>query len=99
MIIYLCGPISGDPDYHDKFHRAEEVLQTGGHIVLNPAVLPAGMNEKKYLPITLAMLEQAEAVFLLPGWSDSGGAVAEEAVARRQGKMLIYPEGGIVWNR
>lgn len=96
MIIYIAGPMSGKPDYNrPAFMEAQKYLESKGHIVLNPASLPIGLPEKSYMPICMAMLEQADAIYMLERWEDSVGARAEYLYAGRQGKYIgfAYDEG------
>lgn len=89
MIVYLAGKITGDPAYRAKFADAEMVLRELGHTVLNPAMLPDGLEYAAYLLIDEQMLRAADAVCLLPDWRQSAGARQERALARRLGKMII----------
>lgn len=45
MKIYIAGKITGDKRYKAKFAAAAKNLQTAGHVVLNPATLPAGLTD------------------------------------------------------
>ncbi len=47
--IYLSGKITGDPNYRDKFAKAEAHYKTFGHAVMNPAVLPLRISTFKRL--------------------------------------------------
>lgn len=89
MIVYLAGKITGDPAYRDKFADAEMVLRELGHTVLNPAVLPDGLEYAAYLLIDEQMLRAADAVCLLPDWKQSAGARQERALAGRLGKKIL----------
>ena len=99
MIAYIAGPMSGIEDYNKPaFDKAEEELKAVGIIVLNPAIMPVGMKQHQYMPICLAMLEQADAIYVLKGFQNSRGAMLELAYAEKQGKAIIY-EGSVNWNR
>lgn len=88
-VIYIAGPMSGLPDLGRKhFREAEKRLKEAGYIVLNPAILPKGMEKDRYMPICLAMLEAADAVYMLQGWRSSAGAQMERAYAQYQGKEI-----------
>ena len=98
MIVYLAGRMYGLPDYGRKqFAEAEERLKRMGHTVLNPASLPIGMPDEKYMPICLAMIDQADAVYLLNGFNDSPGARLESEYAGYQRKKIVY-EAYEVWD-
>lgn len=90
MKVYLAGKITGDPNYRAKFAEAETLLEEQGHAVLNPAVLPDGLAEADYMRICLAMLDSAELAVFLPDYSESKGALVEEAYCKRTGKVVFY---------
>lgn len=91
MILYLSGPISGDPNYKEKFLGAEDYLGAWkGHTVLNPAVLPEGLPYEDYMRIDLAMLHAAEGVVMLRGWKKSQGARKELEIALATGRKKIF---------
>lgn len=52
------------------------------------------MPKEKYMPICLAMLEQADAICMLDGWEDSDGANIELAYANYQDKAVWAMEAG-----
>lgn len=93
MTIYIAGPMSGIEDFNrPAFEAAEIHLRELGHVPLNPGILPTDLPEGAYLPISLAMLQQADAIYLLKGWIISDGAQIEARLARRQG-LAEYHEG------
>lgn len=87
-IAYISGPITFCPGYKEIFLRAQFYLESRGYIVLNPAVLPAGMPHARYLPINDAMIDASDEVYLLKGWEDSAGCVHEVQHARDEDKEL-----------
>lgn len=87
-IIYLAGPISGNPNYKELFAEAERRLQYEGQVILNPAKLLEGLEDEKCLPVCLQLIELADNVMMLPGWGESLGATTEALYALRQGKMV-----------
>lgn len=90
-IIYIAGPMTGFKSANRPvFAEAAETLRSMGYVVLNPAVLPTGMPRERYMPICLAMLEQADAVYMLHGWEDSNGPGIEYLLAEYQGKEILY---------
>lgn len=91
MKIYIAGPMTGYPGYNRTafFSKAKELMEVG-HIVLNPALLPAGLCESEYMDICLAMVRSANAVYLLKGWEESVGARAEHELAQKLGLNVIY---------
>lgn len=76
--------------YRQKFARAQKKLEDEGHIVINPAVLPVGLDMDKYMPICLSMVDGADAIFLFNNWQNSKGALLEKAYAEYQGKEILF---------
>lgn len=89
MKVYIAGRITGDPRYREKFAEAEAALREVGHIPLNPAVLPEGMEAEDYMRICTAMLDSADAIGLLGNWTDSPGAKLELHYADYAGKKTV----------
>ena len=46
MKIYIAGKITGDDGYRAKFQEAAKNLEALGHVVLNPAILPAAWRNR-----------------------------------------------------
>lgn len=98
MKIYIAGKITGDRGYKAKFRAAAKALEDAGHVVLNPATLPAGLTDGDYMRISMAMLEAADLAVFLPDYLDSEGARVEWAWCQRTGKeCALYVEvaGGV----
>ena len=89
MKVYIAGKITNNPDFKKQFADAELKVWNDGHIPINPAELPAGMNPADYMSICLPMLMTADEVRLLPNWQDSKGALIENALARYIGKKVV----------
>lgn len=78
-VVFIAGPMTGYHNYNrDEFNAEARMLEDRGFTVLNPAILPDGLPHSQYLFITLAMLESADAIFMLDGWEKSGGAFRGE---------------------
>lgn len=94
MIIYLAGKMTGCPNYNRTAFILEEArLSELGHTVLSPANHiplhnPEAISHSQYMHIGCAMIDAADAVYLLPGWEDSPGANAERKYAEYRGKIV-----------
>ena len=97
MKIYIAGKITGDKKYKAKFREAAKAMEALGHVVLNPAILPAGLEQVDYMRICLAMLEAADLAVFLQDYRESAGAMIEWAWCKRTGKncaLYMNMKGG-----
>ena len=91
MKIYLSGPITGVRDYKMKFKQAEIKIRDANPdaIILSPAILPAGLTNREYMEIDLAMIRAADVVALLPDWETSTGARLEKLHCQYTGTITM----------
>ena len=88
--VYIAGPMSGlEDDNRSLFNSVAEQFKLGGFVVLNPATLPAGLEQHEYMDICVAMVRCCDSVFMLPGWEESLGAQAEYHLAKKLGKYVF----------
>lgn len=83
--IYLCGPMTGLPDYNYPAFNAEAArLRALGYDVENPAENehPADQVWQGYMRAAISQMLTCDAIALLPGWADSRGAVIERELAK-----------------
>lgn len=101
MKIYISGPITNDKDYLEKFAKAETELRLQGVEVVNPAeilfTMPKSTTHSQYMIVSLALLSQCDAVYMLKGWQKSKGANIEFEYAYEHGITIAF-EGGAVWH-
>lgn len=91
MKVYIAGRITGDENYKAKFEAAERYIKRmHDDIVLNPAILPAGMKPADYMRICFAMLDTADIVVFLPDFKESKGAMLEHTWCKYTGKPIFY---------
>jgi hypothetical protein len=94
MKVYISGGISNDFNYMEKFKKAEDKLTAMGHIALNPCWIKAGLSYEQHMHIDLAMVDVADALYMLKDWEDSKGAKIERQHGLKNGKKIYY-EGAI----
>ena len=93
MRIYISGAMAKRPDtYKEEFAKAEKEITEKGYTVINPAWLPKGLDKNRYMPICMAMVDAADAIYMMKGWEDSKGARLEKAYAEYQDKLVLYEE-------
>lgn len=85
-VIYIAGPITGVKNYWEAFEKVDDELTSRGFVVLTPSRLPWNLDNDKAMKICLAMIDQADAVYFLPGWSRSIGANLEMLYGKYTGK-------------
>jgi hypothetical protein len=84
--LYLCGKITGDDNYRDKFLEAENGLYEAGFYPVNPAAcIPAGTDWKGAMRKAVSLMLSCDGVALLPDWKESKGAKIEARLARELG--------------
>lgn len=89
-VVFISGPITGVDKYWEAFEWAEDMLSGLGYIPLSPAHLPYGMTEAAYMRISLAMIDGADAVAVLPGAHKSRGACIEMDYCEKVGKPVAF---------
>jgi len=88
--VYISGPMTGIKNFNrEAFNRASLELRIAGHIALNPARHPVGLEYGEYMSYAMLDIFNCDYVFLLPGWENSPGAKREVALAKQQGKELF----------
>lgn len=103
MVIFLSGPIeSRRSTYREVFKQAQDFVESCNFSALNPATLPDNLKHDAYLPICLAMLEAADAIFFVDGGPlppASAGSNIEYNYACYQHKLLAINAIDAVTNR
>lgn len=93
MRIYISGKITGTTDYMQRFSAAERKLKARGLSVVNPAkvngMMPDDMTWEEYMKMSFCMLELCDAIYMLPGWEYSEGAMLEYNFAVKR-DMTIF---------
>ena len=93
MKVYISGRMAGLPPERVQKHFAEaqEYLTAEGFIVMNPDCLRMcpGFDYDDYMSIDLAKLERCDAIYMLEGWEESGGARKELIFAFEHDKKIM----------
>ncbi|EIU1806335.1 DUF4406 domain-containing protein [Salmonella enterica] len=85
-VVFICGPMTGHENYNrDAFMLKQMTLEGWNYVVLNPAVLPDGLEHEQYLTITRGMIRVSDVICLLQGWESSEGARREVVYAMKRG--------------
>lgn len=87
--VYIAGPITGDPDYREKFSNAADDIRWLGLEPVNPAEAPEGLTYKEYIDRGLKLLMECDMICMLPGSGDSPGASLESHYARLAGLSYL----------
>jgi len=91
--IYIAGKITGTDleQTFKKFEEKENELKAQGWEVVNPMKLKHDHDKKweSYMTECLSALKQCQAIYLLPDWDRSAGAVVEHLFAIKM-KLEIH---------
>lgn len=89
--VYIAGPMTGLPEFNKPaFHAKADELLEEGFTVLNPAILPDGLEHHEYMQICLPMVQVSDAIYMLSGWESSKGALMEHDLAMDIGLSVTY---------
>jgi hypothetical protein len=89
MLIYIIGAITGNPDYHEQFARAEEALRRKYSCdIINPASR-GNLSQSDYARLSYNAVTKADAVASLWTTDDSFGATMERLIALDAGKRML----------
>jgi hypothetical protein len=84
--IYICGKVTGDPNYKEKFLEEENRLFSLGYEPVNPAAcIPSNESWPKAMRTAIRLMLLCDGVSLLSGWRKSKGAKIEANLARKLG--------------
>lgn len=92
MIVFLSGPISGNPNYQNDFAQWVQYCATLGIGTINPADMPEGLRLADYMRTSLAQVEAADAILMLPGSDKSRGCEIERLYAEYLQKPVYHAE-------
>lgn len=88
MKVYIAGSITNNQNYKEQFKKAEELLMSYGHAVINP-VKSLGFTYKDYIDMGLCELMKCDAICLLDNYEESQGAMLELMYAQTVGIKII----------
>lgn len=87
--IYISGPITTNHNYKQQFTECKLKLEEKGYTVLTPLFLDVELNYEDYMTIDFAMIQVAEAIYMMKGWTNSDGAMREYMYAAALKKEII----------
>jgi len=101
MKIFISGPMTGIEDYNfPAFNKTEDALSSLGHDVVNPVKICMKYEKERVLADRaifdrmvqeeLDELETCDAIYMLPGWESSKGALKEHDSALAHGIEVLY---------
>lgn len=90
MKIYIAGKITGLKNYEQVFNEAHKELESKGHTIMNPTILPEGFEHHEYIHVCFAMIDVCDGVVFLNNWEESYGARLEHRYAESKGKLIIH---------
>lgn len=91
--IYVAGPMTGIDDFnYPAFNAVADRLRVQGYEVENPAEhgTVKGAQWADYMAYDLTRLGLCGAIYLLPGWSKSKGAIIEKNLAAALGMDIQF---------
>jgi hypothetical protein len=81
--IYICGKVTGDPNYYEKFLEEENRLFSLGYEPVNPAAIVSSNTAwPDAMRIVIRDMLFCDGVSLLPDYKKSKGAIIEARLAR-----------------
>lgn len=95
--VFISGPITDTDDYIERFIEAENILREEGLLPVNPVRFSAHLIEAKFswdefMDITMSLLKQCSRIYMLKGWKNSRGALAEYKYAVEHKLSVILEE-------
>ena len=90
--VYISGPMSGLPQLNfPAFHAKAQELRAQGIDVVNPAEHDEapGLPWTTYMRKDIRLLVDCDAIYMLPGWMRSRGALLEHHIAGELGFKIM----------
>ena len=93
--VYLCGPMTGLPDYNrESFNMRAEAFRAAGYVVNNPAEISVihGLSKPYgfYFKRDMHLLIESDVVYVFGDITESKGALMELDVAKMAEMPIIW---------
>jgi len=91
-VVYIAGPMTGIEEHNvPAFNAAASYLQDIGAEVKNPADNEdPSLTWQDYMRMSLVMISESDAMYMLRGWEKSKGATLEHTIAQALGLTIMY---------
>lgn len=91
MRVYVSGPITGVPDYKERFATAIKTVKEAGAepVYFADTGMKEGLAEWEYLLADLALIPTCQYITAIEGWETSGGCCIEAMFADYAGVIRI----------
>lgn len=95
--IYISGPITGVPDYQQKFKDAKLEVASLGYVPITPIEVcsAAGLDEGNhewlaYMKANIRAVLEVDGLYMLRDWWQSKGARVEHGLAIGLDLLILY---------
>lgn len=93
MIIYISGKITNNIHYIEDFKKAELLLKSQGHKVINTAEIGASLqflSYEQFMQLDYKLIDLSDGIYILNNYKSSKGAKAEFSYAKSLNKKIIF---------
>lgn len=92
MKIYIAGPITGVPDYADRFNKYRKLVREVApysEIICPHDFVPSDADWHDAIDMCINVLCQCDMIIMMPGWESSQGATVEHDFAKDNNIIVL----------